>query len=154
MSVIEQIQNDLSVAMKSRDKAYISTLRMILSAMQMAQKEEKRSMTSEQEVAVLARERKRRMQAADAFRRVGRDERALMEEAEAKVIESYLPPPGMTDVELDMIIDEVVAETGAVSIRDMGTVMGRVMPRVGHRLEGSIVGERVKNRLLGGGNQR
>lgn len=150
MSVIEQIQDDLTMAMKTRDKGYMSILRMVLSALQLAQKEEKRSLTSEQEVAVLALERKRRLQSAESFRRVGRDDRAGLEEAEARVIESYLPAPGMTDTELDIIIDEIVAETGASSIKDMGTVMGRVMPRVGHRLEGSIVSERVKSRLLGG----
>lgn len=151
MSVMEQIHDDLTVAMKSRDKGYITTLRMVLSALQLAQKEERRSLTSEQEVAVLARERKRRLQSAESFRRVGRDDRANLEEAEARVIEAYLPAPGMTDTELDMIIEEIVAETGATSIKDMGTVMGRVMPRVGHRLDGSIVSERVKGRLLGGG---
>lgn len=152
MSVLEQIQDDLVVAMKSRDRGYVSILRMLLSALQLAGKEEKRSLTAEQEAAVLARERKRRLQSAESFRRVGRDDRAGLEEAEARVIESYLPAPGMTDTELDIIIEEIVAETGAASIKDMGTVMGRVMPRVGHRLEGSMVSARVKSRLMGGGH--
>src|SRR5205085_963748 len=98
------------------------------------------------EQAVLRRERKRRQEAAKAFRDAGRDELAVGEEAEAEIISAYLPAE-LSDEELDSIVAEAIAETGAVEPKDMGTVMKAAMPRVGGRADGKRVSAKVQEAL-------
>ena len=122
--VLEQIQADTREAMKGGDKPRVSTLRMLASALQSNEKEGDGDAT-----AVLARERKKRIEAADAFREAGRAEQADAEQAEAELISTYLPEQ-ISDEELTAIVDEAVSSSGASSVKDMGRVMGAVMPKV------------------------
>lgn len=139
--VLEQIQADTREAMKGGDKPRVSTLRMLASALQSNEKEGDGDAT-----AVLARERKKRIEAADAFREAGRAEQADAEQAEAELISTYLPEQ-ISDEELAAIVDEAVSSTGADSVKDMGRVMGAVMPKVKGRADGNRVSAAVKERL-------
>ncbi|MFM8560890.1 MAG: GatB/YqeY domain-containing protein, partial [Solirubrobacterales bacterium] len=116
MAVIEQVKADITAAMKAGDRESVATLRLVLSELQKAEKE-----GDSDEVAVLRRERKRRQEAATAYREAGRDELAAGEEYEAGVIEEYLPAE-LSDEELSAIVAEAIAETGAQGPADMGKV--------------------------------
>src|SRR5437764_7994166 len=128
-------------AMKASDKARASALRLILSELQKAAKE-----GGDDELAVLRRERKRRLEAAEQFRGGGRPELAEQEEAEAKLIEGYLPAE-LDDAELDAIVAAAIAETGASDPKDMGQVMKVVMARSGGRADGKRASARVREAL-------
>ena len=133
MELAEKVRQDLTVAMKAGEKERVSALRLVLSELQKAAKD-----GGDDEVAVLRRERKRRHESAAAFREGGRPELAAAEDAEAQVIEAYLPAE-LSDDELRAIVSEAVAETGASSPRDMGQVMKASMARVAGRADGKRV---------------
>lgn len=134
---------DVASAMKSGDRERVATLRLVLSELQKAEKE-----GDADEVAVLRRERKRRHEAAEAYREAGRDELAQAEEAEAAVIEEYLPAE-LDDDELEAIVDEAIAQTGATSPADMGGVMKAAMAKVDGRADGGRVSAMAKKALSG-----
>ena len=140
-SILERIQQDTREAMKAGDRSRVGALRMIASSLQQDAKEGKGD-----EVAVLRRERKRRLEAATAFREGGGDERAAAEEAEAELIGGYLPAE-LSDEELAQIVDAAVAESGASEPKDMGKIMGAVMPKVDGRADGKRVSAAVRERL-------
>jgi uncharacterized protein YqeY len=140
-SILERVQQDTREAMKAGDRSRVGALRMIASSLQQEAKEGKGD-----EVAVLRRERKRRLEAATAFREGGGDERAAAEEAEAELIGGYLPAE-LSDEELAEIVDAAVAESGASEPQDMGKVMGAVMPKVDGRADGKRVSAAVRERL-------
>jgi hypothetical protein len=140
-TILERVQADTRVAMKAGDRGRVGALRLIASALQQEAKEGKGD-----ELAALRRERKRRLEAANAFREGGGDERAAAEEAEAELIADYLPAE-LSDEELAALVDAAVAEAGASEPTDMGKVMGIVMPRVGGRAEGKRVSTTVRERL-------
>jgi hypothetical protein len=152
MSLQEQIQVDLTAAMKARDKAATGALRMVLAAMKNKAVEEglgpQGALTDEQVFKLLATEVKRRKEAAEAFRQGGSEERAAGEEAEADLYEAYLPAQ-LADVELAAIIDDAIAEAGAEGMGDMGNVMKAAMARVAGRADGGRVSAFVKERLAG-----
>jgi uncharacterized protein YqeY len=133
MQLADRVKQDLTVAMKAGEKDRVSALRLVLSELQKDAKE-----GAGDEVAVLRRERKRRHESAAAFREGGRPELAAAEEAEAQVIEGYLPAE-LSDDELRAIVAEAVAETGASSPKDMGQVMKASMARVAGRADGKRV---------------
>lgn len=141
MSFIDQVRTDMTSAMKSGEKDRVGALRMVLSELQKAQKE-----GSSDELAVLRRERKRRLEAAEQFRGGGRPELAEQEESEARIIESYLPAE-LDDTELDAIVHAAIAETGASNPKDMGQVMKAVMARAGGRADGKRASARVREAL-------
>ena len=141
MQLADQVKQDLTVAMKAREKERVSALRLVLSELQKAAKE-----GDGDELAVLRRERKRRHESAAAFRDGGRPELAEAEEAEAQVIEAYLPAE-LSDDELRAIVAEAVAETGASSPRDMGQVMKAAMAVVDGRADGKRVSALVREAL-------
>ena len=141
MTVAEQLKTDLTAAMKAGEKDRVGALRLILSELQKDAKE-----GAGDEVAVLRRERKRRLDAAAQFRDGGRAELAVGEEAEAELIASYLPAE-LSDKELDALVAGAVAETGASSPKDMGQVMKAVMGRVAGRADGKRVSARVQEAL-------
>ena len=118
--------------MRERDEARRDTLRLILGSLRSAEKELQRPLSDDEELQVLQRERKRRHEAAEAFRAAGRDAQAEAEEAELDVLEEFMPEP-LTDEEIEEIIDDVIAEVGATSMRDLGQVMADVMPQIGPR---------------------
>ena len=139
--ILEQIQDDTRTAMKAGDRERVGTLRMITNSLQQDEKEGEGDA-----VAVLQRERKKRVEAAEAFESGGRPEQAEAERAEAAVIESYLPAQ-ISDEELGAIVDEAMAATGADSMKEMGKVIGMVMPKVKGRADGKRVSTMVRERL-------
>ncbi|HUE25160.1 MAG TPA: GatB/YqeY domain-containing protein [Solirubrobacteraceae bacterium] len=141
MSVIDQVRADMTSAMKSYERERVAALRLVLSELQKAEKD-----GGGDELAVLRRERKRRLEAAEQFRGGGRPELADKEESEADLIQSYLPAE-LDDAELDAMIAEAIAQTGASDAKDMGQVMKAVMARTGGRADGKRVSARVREAL-------
>jgi uncharacterized protein len=146
MSLIERIDGELKAARLARDGDRRDALSLVLNALQAAQKELQRPLSDEEELQVLQRERKRRVEAAEAFRKGGREEQAEDEEYELEVLEEFMPEP-LSEEELEEIIDDVISEVGATSIRDMGRVMAGVMHQVSGRADGSAVNQLVKEKL-------
>jgi uncharacterized protein YqeY len=144
MSLLDQVKNDIATAMKEGDRERVGALRLVSSELQKAHKEARNGEADE--IAVLQRERKRRVEAAEAYRAAGRDDMAGAEEREAALIDTYLPEQ-LSDDELHAIVGDVVAETGAASPKEMGKVMSMVMPRVQGRADGKRVSAVVKEKL-------
>src|SRR5215210_7710780 len=133
MSLIGRIEGELKDAMQARDAERRDALRLILTSLRSMAKELRRPLHDDEELQVLQRERKRRLEAADAFRAAGREEQAQAEEQELD--------------ELEEIVDDVIAEVGATSMRDIGRVMADVMPQVAGRADGSAVSQLVREKL-------
>ena len=146
MSLIARLEDELKQAMVARDQSRRDALRLILSSLRSAEKELQRPLHDDEELQVLQRERKRRLEAAEAFRGGGREEQALGEEGELAVLEEFMPEP-LSEDELEEIIDDAIAEVGATSIRDLGRVMADVMPQVSGRADGSVVSQLVREKL-------
>ena len=146
MSLIARIEEELKEATLAREAERRDTLRLILSALRGAEKELQRPLSDDEELQVLQRERKRRVEAAEAFRAGGREEQAEDEEYELDVLEEFMPEP-MSEEEIEEIIDDVISEVGATNIRDMGRVMAGVMHQVSGRADGSTVSQLVKEKL-------
>ena len=143
MTILEQVQIDTREAMKSGERDRVGALRMVADALQ---KDAKAG--NDDEVAVLRRERKRRLEAAEAYGEGGSDERAGAERAEAELIAGYLPAE-LSDSELARLVDEAIAESGASGIGEMGKAMGVAMARVDGRADGKRVSGAVRERLAG-----
>jgi uncharacterized protein len=146
VSLIARLEGELERAMKERDAERRDALRLILSSLRSAEKELQRPLHDEEELQVLQRERKKRIEAADAFRAAGRDDRADAEEDELEVLEEFMPEP-LSEDELEEIVDDAIAEVGATSMRDIGRVMADVMPQVAGRADGSAVSQLVREKL-------
>ena len=146
MSLIATIEDELKDAMKDRDAERRDALRLILNALKSSEKELQRPLSEDEELQVLQRERKKRIEAAEAFHDAGRDEQAAKEEAELAVLEEFMPEP-LTEEELEQIVDDAIAENGATSLQDLGRVMADVMPQVAGRADGSAVGQLVREKL-------
>ncbi len=131
----------MTTAMKARDKERVGALRLVLSELQKAAKD-----GGTDELAVLRRERKRRLEAAEQFRDAGRPELAEGEEAEARIIEGYMPAE-LDEAELDAIVKAAIAETGAKDPKDMGQVMKAVMAKAEGRADGKRASARVREVL-------
>jgi uncharacterized protein YqeY len=146
MTLIAEIEGELTEAMRARDRVRTDTLRLTLAALRAAEKELGRALKEDEELQVLQRERKRRAEAAEAFRSAGREEQADKEQEELEVIEEFMPEPIGED-ELERIVDDAIAENGATSLRDLGRVMADVMPQVAGRADGSAVSQLVREKL-------
>ena len=146
MSLVARLEDELKDAMRARDDARRDALRLILSSLRSAEKELQRTLHDDEELQVLQRERKRRIEAAEAFRAGGRVEQAEAEERELEVLEEFMPEP-LSDAELERIVDDAIAENGATSMRDIGRVMKDVMPQVAGRADGSAVSQLVREKL-------
>ncbi|MBW3652212.1 MAG: GatB/YqeY domain-containing protein [Actinobacteria bacterium] len=141
MTLADTVKQDVASAMRAGEKERVGALRLVLSELQKAAKEGKGD-----ELAVLRRERKRRLESAAAFRDAGRAELAAGEEAEARIIEAYLPAE-LSDDELRAIVAAAVAQTGARSPKEMGQVMKAAMATVGARADGKRVSALVREAL-------
>ena len=141
MSILEQVQEDVKAAMKAGEKEKVGQLRMVVNALQKEEKEGKGD-----EIAALQRERKQRLDAAEAYREGGRDEQAATEEAEAKLIEGYLPEQ-LSDDELGELVASAIEESGATEAKDMGNVMKVLMPKLGGKADGKRVSQAVREKL-------
>src|SRR5215467_2451522 len=146
MSLIARLEGELKDAMAARDAERRDTLRLILAALRSAEKDLQRPLHDDEELQVLQRERKRRNEAAEAFRNGGREQQAEAEERELAVLEEFMPEP-LSEEELEEIVDDAIAEVGATSMRDIGRVMADVMPQVAGRADGSAVSQLVREKL-------
>ena len=143
MTLADKVKEDLASAMRAGERDRVGRLPLILSELQKAEKD-----GGDDELAVLRRERKRRLDAARQFRDAGRDDLAAGEEEEAELIAGYLPAE-LSDDELRAIVEAAVAESGATSPKDMGAVMKAAMPKVGGLADGRRVSATVKEVLSG-----
>lgn len=141
MSVLEQVQNDVRTAMKARDRERASALRLIVDVLQQDAK-----LGKGDEIAVLQRERKKRVEAAEAYEKAGRTEQAAAERFEAELIEGYLPQQ-LSDEELAALVEAAIEETGAGEQRQMGQVMSALMPKLDGRADGKRVSAAVREKL-------
>jgi uncharacterized protein len=141
MSVLEQVQDDVRTAMKARDRERAGALRMVVDVLQKDAK-----LGKGDEVAVLQKEHKKRVEAAEAYEGAGRAEQAAAERFEAELIEGYLPQQ-LSDEELAGLVDAALAETGASEQRQMGEVMSALMPKLGGRADGKRVSAAVREKL-------
>jgi uncharacterized protein YqeY len=143
MAILDEVKTDLHGAMRAGDKDKVGALRLVLSELQKAAKD-----GSDDELAVLRRERKRRLEAAQAYRDAGQADRANGEEAEGELIAGYLPPE-LSDAELKEIVEQAVRSSGAESVKDMGAAMGKAMAAVDGRADGKRVSALVRGALNG-----
>ncbi len=139
--ILERVREDTRTAMKAGERERVGMLRMLASALQQDEKEGEGDA-----IAVLQRERKKRVEAAEAFESGGRDDRAAAERSEADLIESYLPAQ-VSDAELAELVDAAIEATGADSAKEMGRVIGVVMAEVKGRADGKRVSTMVRERL-------
>jgi uncharacterized protein len=146
LSITERIQADTRAAAKAQDRERLAALRLLLDALNKEAKEARAALDEQREIAVLKRERKRRGEAAEAYRKGGREELAAAEEAEARMIAAYLPAE-ISDDELEALIADALSETGAASQKEMGKVMSAVMAKAGGRADGRRVSEIVRSKL-------
>lgn len=148
MALADDIQSDMTTAMKARDTEKVATLRMVIAAIRNARVAGGRSgdVTDEEVRDLLTREAKKRSEAADAYAAAGRDELAEKERRELDVIRRYLPEQ-LSEDELRAVVDESIAETGAIGPGDIGKVMSVVMPKVKGRADGKQVNAMVRERL-------
>jgi len=141
VTVLEQVQSDVRTAMKARDRGRASALRLVVDVLQQDAK-----LGKGDEVAVLQRERKKRVEAAEAYESAGRTEQAAAERFEADLIEGYLPEQ-LSDQELGELVEAAIAESGATETKQMGQVMSALMPKVGGRADGKRVSAAVREKL-------
>jgi uncharacterized protein YqeY len=142
MSLLEEVQSDVTTALKAGDRERVGALRLIVSELQKAAKD-----GGGDDVSILQRERKRRLESAEAYQDGGRADLADAELREAELIAGYLPAQ-LSDEDLDAIVGDAVAESGATSPQEMGKVMALVMPKVGGRADGKRVSSAVKEKLV------
>src|SRR5262249_32980905 len=141
VTVLEQVQSDVRTAMKARERERASALRLVVDVLQQDAK-----LGKGDEVAVLQRERKKRVEAAEAYEQAGRAEQEAAERFEAELIEGYLPEQ-LSDEELGELVAAAIAETGATEMKQMGQVMGILVPKVGGRADGKRVSTAVREKL-------
>jgi uncharacterized protein YqeY len=146
MPIVDQLQADVKVAMKAKETEKVQALRLIVSELQRAAKD-----GNDDELAILRTARKKRVEAAKAFRDGGRDEAAAQEESEAALIDAYLPAQ-MDDDALDAVVASTIEEVAATGMADMGKVMGAVMGKVKGEADGNRVQASVKAHLSGAKN--
>jgi uncharacterized protein YqeY len=146
MSLVTRLEQEVRDAMLARDGERRDALRLILSSLKSAEKELLRPLSEDEELQVLQRERKKRVEAADAFHAAGRTEQAEKEEGELEILEEFMPEP-LEEEDLERIVDDAIAENKATSMRDMGRVMADVMPQIAGRADGSAVSQLVREKL-------
>jgi len=145
--MIERVQSELRTAMRGGDRTRVDALRLMLSALQKAEKDKPAGeFTDADAEAVLRRERKQRIEAAEVYREAGHADRATREEADVPVIDEFLPQT-MGEAEVEALVDAAIAETGATSMKEMGRVMGLVTQRGGGRVDGKTASALVRSRL-------
>jgi len=147
MPLLDQVQKDLVAAMKAKDEARLSAIRMIKTALMKTQVDSMKALDEAAEQQVLKSLVKQRIDAAEMFRKGGRPELAEKEEAEKKLIESYLPASASAE-EMDAAVEAAVAETGITSLKQMGVVMKAAQARLaGKNVDGKALSERVRQKL-------
>jgi uncharacterized protein len=146
VTLIGRLEDELTESMKARDATRRDALRLILASLRSAEKDLQRPLNEGEELQVLQRERKKRQEAAEAFRAVGSEDKAAAEDGELEILAEFMPEP-LSEDDLEAIIDDAIAENGATSMRDLGRVMADVMPQVAGRADGSVVSQLVREKL-------
>jgi uncharacterized protein YqeY len=147
MPLVDQVQTEMVAAMKARDEARLSALRMIKAALMKAKVDSPKPLDEAAEMAVLKSLIKQRQDAAEMFRKAGRTEQADKEDAEKAIIESYLPA-GASEAEVDAAIAAAMAETGVTSLKQMGVVMKATQAKLaGKTVDGKSLSEKVRSKL-------
>ena len=148
MTLRERLHDDTIAAMRSGDALRRDTLRMVQNAVYNIEMAKKITLTDDDILAVIVRETKTRRESVEAFRKGGREDLAVKEEAEIAILAEYLPEP-LAEDELRALVDQGIAETGATSARDMGKVMGWLSPLTRGRADGKVVSGLVAQALAG-----
>jgi uncharacterized protein len=147
MALLERLQTEMVTAMKAKDEARLGTLRMMKTALKKHEVDSMKPLDEPTEMQILSMLIKQRREAADMFRKGGREELATKEESELAMIETYLPA-APSEEELDRAVSEAIAESGATSAKEMGKVMKAAQAKLaGKRIDGKVLSERVKSRL-------
>jgi uncharacterized protein len=146
VTLIKELEHEVQDAMRAGDTVRRDALRLILASLKSAEKDLMRELTEDEELQVLQRERKKRIEAIDAFENAGREAQAEKEEAELDILEEFMPEP-LGEDELERIVDDAIAENKATNMRDMGRVMADVMPQIAGRADGSAVSQLVREKL-------
>ncbi|RMI15313.1 MAG: GatB/YqeY domain-containing protein [Calditrichaeota bacterium] len=146
MSLEQQLMEDMKAALKAGDRIRLETIRGLRAQLKNAQIEKGESLTEDDVIRVLMNAAKKRKEAIEQYRSLGKEDRAAEEEQELRIIQSYLPEQ-MSEEELARLIEDVVREVGATSIKDMGKVMGVIMPRVKGKADGKVVQQMVRTKL-------
>jgi uncharacterized protein YqeY len=144
----DRLAEDLKAAMKAREPVRLAALRLLATSVKNREVELRHDLSDEEFVEVALREVKRRREAIESFERAGRHDRADVERQEQAVLEAYVPE-GLTDEEVEGLIDEALEATGSAGPGDIGKVMGYVMGRARGRVDGKVVQEKVRVRLSG-----
>jgi uncharacterized protein YqeY len=146
VSLRNRLDEELKAAMRSSDAMRRDSLRMVLAAVQRAEKEGKHELADDEMLGILTRELKVRRESVDTFRAGGREDLVVKEEAAIAVVSEFMPQP-LSDGELKALVEQAIAETGAVSPRDMGKVMGWLSPKTRGRADGKVVSQLVTQLL-------
>lgn len=144
--ILERVQKQIAESMKAKDEIRLSTLKMLLSAFEYKKIDLQHALSEEEELAVVRAEAKKRRDAIDLYKKGGAKDRAEKEQKELEILREFLPAE-MSDDELEKIVSQVISETGANSMTDMGKVMGEVMQRISGKAEGGRVSQMVKQKL-------
>lgn len=146
MSISDQLNQDMKAAMKAKEKDRLTTIRMIKAAFQNEEIAKGRELTPDEEITILSREKKQRMDSYEEFAKAGRDDLVKNLEKELEVVDQYLPEQ-LSDDEVRSIVKETIDEVGAESMKDMGKVMTNIMPKVAGAADGSKINQMVKEEL-------
>ena len=148
MSLQNEISSALKDAMRAKDEAKLSSLRLVLTAIKKREKEVRRSLEDQEVISVISTQIKQRRESIDQFRKAGREDLAKAEESELQVLQAYMPEQ-VSEEEMSQTLDQVIAEVGAVSMKDMGKVMKAAMAKLAGRADGRAISEMVKAKLSG-----
>ena len=146
MTIFERLTEDMKTAMKAGDKERLSTIRLLRGQLKNAMIDKKDDLSEEEEIAILSNAAKKRRESIEAYGKAGRDDLVEKEKKELEVIQSYLPQP-LSPEELEEIVDQAIAEANAQTMKDMGRVMGLIMPKVKGRADGKHINEMVRSKL-------
>ena len=148
MGLKEKIMQDMKEAMKAKDTAKVSTLRLLISEIKNKEIDKRGELTDDEILAVIQKAVKQRKESIEQYEKAGRNDLVEKEKKELEILEAYLPQP-LSEGELEAIIDEAIKEAQATSVKDMGKVMKIVMPKVRGRADGKIVNQKVREKLGG-----
>lgn len=146
LSLLTDLNEDMKTAMKAKDKERLKTIRMLKSAVQNEELSKQSELTEEEEIAVLSREKKQRVDSLVEFKEADRNDLVENLEFEINIVDEYLPEQ-LSEEEVEGIVDQAIEQTEASSMQDMGKVMGTVMPEVKGRADGNLVNKIVKDKL-------
>ena len=148
MSLQEQISAALKDAMRARDEAKMTTLRLVLTGIKKREKEARSLLEDQEVISVITSQIKQRRESIEQYRKAGREDLAQTEENELQILQGYMPEQ-VSEEEISNTLDEIIAEVGAVSMKDMGKVMKAAMAKLAGKAEGGAINAMVKAKLSG-----